>query len=691
MQENEKIIGQELTVGILRNCLVRLGKGQGSVVCISGEAGLGKSFLLSSFSDEVAANNSIDSVFVQCQPPIGNVRISSLQPLLPFQRILEKLEEKKTRTAGKRFAFDVGMTTLASVPIGGDLFYWVKEVGKAFEQYKKERKHETNRKISIGAEFYYNALYKALEKKKLALFIDDMHWCDSQSLELLTYFLENIESLPLMFVFSFNKSIVETNESPLNLFLEKNKDSANIFITELESFTLPDIREANKLYLSEYSNNPTFDEWLFQKSYGVPGTVIEYLKYFQKNTPFLPNGELSEHFSSSSFLPANIQTAFSDAVEKLDDEEKNVLSICSAEGREFTALVTSQLMNTDVLSTIKKLRSLINKTRIIKSIGAKVRYGQTTTVYEFSQAFYQSYFENGLEYEEKVALHGQIAAFLKNKYEEAENEAIKHQLAPYVAAHSTAAGDDETAKEMLLVTAQAAQNYGSTDIMEQAYESYVNLTNKLGNSEESKISKEAIAFNELFRTSSVPGLLFGKSEGSEGSETLDSRGFIDFISLRRIVVDDFLKGNFNDCADKTLTYYNSRESELRLIEQAQLLAIAVRAYLELSDMSSAETYLKKALSLTSLNTDPVAECFVNNAAALFYYRLNKINEAFTFLRKAAQRAINLPPEIRLLTISNIALIEGKINPEKTKKYYSAIKKLTRYLNFDELNADIFRN
>ncbi len=691
MQENEKIIGQELTLGILRNCLVKLSRGQGSMVCITGEASLGKSFILSEYSDEASLESNTDSVFVQCQPPIGNMKISNLQPLLPFQRIVEKLEETKTKTARKRLAYDVGMTTLASVPIGGDLFYWVKEVGKAFETYKKEKKQETSRRISVGAEFYFSTIKKHLDKKHLAFFVDDMHWSDSQSIELLGYLLEHIDEIPLMFVFSANNSVLETSASPLSLFLEKNKDSKSLFFSDLESFTMPDIRSAVKEFFPDYKANQVFEDWIFQKSYGVPGVIFEYIKYFQKNTPFTPDGELSENFGKMGYLPSTVQSAFSETIEKLGDEERNILAICSAEGREFTAMVVSQLLNTDVLTAIKKLRSLQNKTRIIKSIGAKVRYGQTTTVYEFSQAFYQTFFENSLEYEEKVAIHGQIASILKKKFDDAESESDKQQIAPYVAAHSSAAGDDETTSQMLLVTAQAAKLYDSPEIMEQAYESFRNLSKKKGTAEEKIISTEDIAFKELLRNSSSPNLYLSGMDSGPNGESLEASQFIDFNAIRRIVIEDFLAGNFTAAADKSLTYFNSRESELRISEQAQLLSVAIRAYLELKDLSSAENYVKKAQAIQGLSTEPISECFVNNATALYYFNINKIDESFNYLRKAAQRAIHLPPEIRLLTIANIALIQNKVNPDKTKKYYNAVKKMTRYLNFTELGADIFKN
>lgn len=689
MEAGQKIIGQDFSIGLMRNCIMNLSKGVGSVVAVSGDSGLGKTFFLSEFSENEIFDESTDCVFVESQPPIGNFKISNLQPLLPFQRMLEKLEELKKSSAKSRLAFDVSMSTLAAIPIGGDIFYMVKEVREAIEKYKKDKKSDDSQKMSIGAEFYYSRIKKHIEKKKLALFIDDLHWCDSQTVELLRILGDEISDLPLMIVFSVNPSILETSASPLLVFMEQFRDNVHFFNCTLESFSLQDIREAARTYLTSYKANKEFEEWLFQKSYGTPGVIIEYLKYFQKNSPFNAEGELIDSFGTEGYLPTTVHSAFSDTLEKLNDEERNLLSVCSAEGREFTALVVSNLMNTDVLTAIKKLRSLQTKTRIIKSIGAKIRYGQTTTVYEFTQAFYHSYFESSLEYEEKVALHGHIAAILKQKYEDAENEAVRQQLAPYLAAHSSASGDDETAKKMLLITAQAAQEYGSTEIMQEAYESYKMLSSKK-QKEGDNVSTEDIAFGDLLKQFQMPTIQ-GIGNGGNGSDNVEAASsFIDFSSLRRILVDEFLGAEYSSVADKSIAYFNARASNLRLVEQAQLLSLAVRAYIEIKDFSSADNYLKKALELPELNKDAIAESFVFNTAAILLNIENKLEDSLNYLRKAAQRAIHLPPEIRLLTLSNIALIQGKMDPSKSKKYHAGIKKLTRFLNFDELDEEIGR-
>ncbi len=80
-----------------------------------------------------------------------------------------------------------------------------------------------------------------------------------------------------------------------------------------------------------------------------------------------------------------------------------------------------------------------------------------------------------MEFEENTALHGQIAALLKQRYNEADAESIKSQIAPYLAAHSSESGDEQTAKEMMLKTAEGALEMGNADMVNSIYNSFKDL------------------------------------------------------------------------------------------------------------------------------------------------------------------------------------------------------------------------
>lgn len=678
-----KFIGREKNLQVIREAITKLDNGIGSIICVSGESGYGKTTLLKQVALESVNDFAIISIYVQCQAPIGNFNVSNIQPLYPFARAMEFLLNRKSLSAEKQFAINVGMTALTAIPFIGDLFYAIKELGKDWRQFKREKSSETSRRVSSATADFYDAMLSYADKKPYVILLDDMHWSDSQSIELLNLLAESINSTRILIVCSYIPSILETQGSPILSFLNQNKTNPDVKEISLEPFTMEELRQLCKVYFPNYITNREFENWLMAKSFGNVGVIAEYLLYFKRNNPFDENGNLNLNFYQEEYLPATVHSAFSQSIEKLTEEEKNILSICSAEGTEFTALVVAYLLNTDVVSTIKKLKSLQNKTGIIRSKGAQFRYGIKTTVYEFTQAFYHAFFLDALEYEESQSLHGQIADFLKRKFNEASNDAVKEEIAPYLAAHSSEAGDIETTREMLLLTAKSAQKYGNTEIIHTAYDNYKKLT---GESSNDSLNYE---FSSLISQISAQNDVLNEGSTGEDKKVAQQVFYPDFINARRNAVENFNQGNYQESIKIIINFINESQDKLNIIEKIELISILIRVYSEMKEYDKAESEYSKGIKMIENHEEPIAESFLWNSYALLKFEQGYFEEAYNILQKAAKGAMKLSEELQLMTLSNIALVTSKINPKESEKYINAVRKLARQLRFEEFEKEFF--
>ena len=694
--KKENLIGIEEHIKIFNDKLLDLKSNKGAIFCISGEEGYGKSNLINMIAESASEKlKDIKVVIIKIQAPIGNFNLGQIQPLMPFTKTMEKLITGETfnkSSALSHFLKNAGITMLASVPLIDTVFYAVKELGRDWREYQKDKSTEIKSKSkNTATRDFFDSLLSIANKSPLVICIDDFQWADVQSIELLNLFADNISEIPILLVLSYRKSILDSIASPMLEFISNKINNKTIFNLELKEFQKEEISRLAKIYIPNYKVNLSFENWLFDNTYGVPAVVIEYLKYFAENNPLDEKGELIENFYNQDFLPSNIYVNFSKSIENLSESDRNILSICSAEGREFTALVSSQLINKDILTTIKKLKHLQLKTGIIKSIGAHIRYGVKTTIYEFTQAFYKKYFEDNLEYEEKVALHGQIASVLKQKYQEADTDALKSQIAPYLAAHSVESGDNETAKSMILHSAKTAKEFGNKEIVDELFDRFNALDN--GNNLDED-NPDYMAFKEIItnfgdKLNAVDNGL--PDTDNENLPTNSGGGYIqDFSSVRKIAVEYYHKKKYGEAADYALNYYNKNIDDLRSAEKAQLLSLAIKSYLEINDMSSANRYAEIALKLVTDNNDPIAECFVMNTLAIYKYYLNDVDTAIEYLKRAANKSILLSPELKLLTLTNIALISDEIEPGKSNKYYQTIRTLTNKLNFEYFAEEVFQ-
>ena len=652
MENNYFPIGVDEELKLFQDKLNKLKAGQGSVMALEGEAGTGKSFLMMEMMKLARKDDAVISLMIENEAPIGNFNVSNLQQLKPFSTAMDSLLEGNYKSAKDRFKKRLGISILASLPITGEIFYAVKEISKDWKDYKKESSQEkADSKVSAIDEFY-NAFCSFAHKQPLVLMIDDMQWSDASSVEMIRRFVNNEQ--PILFVFTYRRSDFSDPSIPLfPLIVTENHDIKRLRLGGLDKKEVDSYFRTN---MSGFEGNEEFINWVYEKSHGNPAILHEYLHYFEKHPPFNSSGELTVNLNDVN-MPVTASAALAENINELSDDDKNLLSICAAEGREFSAYMMSKLLNTDIVDVIQKLRAIIGKSPVIRSIGANIRYGVKTTIYQFTQAFYYEYFLDGLEYEEKIALHGIVSKELKELYDLADEEE-KEQIAPYLAAHSREAENDELADKMIAASQGFSEKYTPTENDEEE-------TNAEGNA--------------------GGGNGGGDSEGTvSGTVMVGSLvDEFDFSAIRNEVLDEVFAQRYENAISKAENIYDTSANKLRLIEKVQLLTIIAKSYMGISDYSMAENTINTASQLLADKGSPQAECFILNTNALLDAEQGRTTQAMDKLREAARMSMKLPDELKLLTITNISKIVSEQDPEMSETYRKVAEGLADKLNFDE--------
>ena len=437
-----------------------------------------------------------------------------------------------------------------------------------------------------------------------------------------------------------------------------------------------------KNVFENYQQSEEFEEWIFNHSHGVPGVINEYLEYFAQNSLFDDTGKLQSDFANNEFLPSSIQQLFGEKLKHITEKEKNILAICSAEGIEFSAIVISKLLNKDILTTIKKLRAIQNKTNFVKSIGPKTRYGVMTTVYRFTQAYYHSYFEQLLEYEESLALHSQITIYLKQQYDAASKE-IREAIAPFLAAHSLKAGDNKTAEEMLIETAKTAKDYGSSEIINQTYENLIQELNNSSNFGDSKIGELLKNMAEDINIRNSNG------EENEGSANANEKiHLIDFESARKSIVNNHLANNHSLALAQINRILEDKNFLIDLYQKMQLWNLKATSYIELEEYSKTEELLNQALEISKNEKNIESECLTLNTMSILYQKINNTPKAIELLENAGNIVVHLNNNLQIITLSNIAIAMKSISPDKAMIYYNMAVKQCNTMGYLDLADDL---
>ncbi|MEI6089237.1 MAG: AAA family ATPase [bacterium] len=690
-----KLIGRNDVLELVNEKLDNLKNKRGGFVLISGDTGSGKSYTLDFLKEKIqeSAKQPGDGgcVYVTCRPPIGDFNVSTLQPLHPISLLIKELMEDRTSTPEKKLLVNVGMTLLACIPLGGEIPYAIKEIQRDWKKYREDKYKDVSEARSKAHDEYHKFILDYISKKKIVFIMDDIHWADAESIEFLWTLIEEINKLPLLIIASYNEDNSLNQNLPILSLLKKAESLENIEIfskIELKPFSKEDVFSmAHEIYFNNYIKNQEFEDWIFEHSMGVPSIISEYLEYFSKYSPFDMDGNLVTNFYNNEFLPLTVQQLFLRKLEDLTEDDKNLLALCSAEGREFSVIIVSQLLNTDVLTTIKKLRAIQNKTNIIQSIGAKMMYGVKTTVYQFTQALYHKYFEKSLEYEEAVALHSQIVTFLKYQYNNSTNE-IKELLAPYLAAHATEAGDNETAKEMLMQTAKTAKQFGSSDTIVQAYSNY---SSKFAEEDDREMDQDSFIKAMKNMAKDVELKHSGDSGDPENStQSILVDEFPDYESLRKSLIKNYMNGDLALMIAK-IDKYLSINKNINIKDEIQLFNFKAKALIDEKKYDEALKVLEEAIKRAKTEKSLESECLSLNTIAQLNLSLGNTSKALEYLEAAAALSTYVSNELRLMTVANIAVTLKHIAPSKAKKYFDTAMNQCSNFGFEQLANDLKAN
>ncbi len=275
MSSNEKrkanYIGRKDELNLLNNILKKVRSGNGKLVLVGGEAGIGKTRLIEEMK---GLSNFKDFNFL-----IGRcLYFKDTDIYLPFKEmfnqsrsILKNLEE--------RSPFSPRMKDMEDDPILHDTGDFVPMSLIPAEIEPLDRDEEPEMKIEGLLEFdkLSDFIFNLSEKGPLCLFIDDLHWADPPSIKLLQYLSHKIDDHPILIICTYRPEdlfLGEDTPHPLTdplKRLSRDKLYVPIELTRLTEIETEDLlrnileiekvpKAFSKMIFSRTSGNPFFVE-----------------------------------------------------------------------------------------------------------------------------------------------------------------------------------------------------------------------------------------------------------------------------------------------------------------------------------------------------------------------------------------------------------------------------------------------
>lgn len=632
--------------------------GRGGLVMICSEPGRGKSAVLSWLEDTFGATAPV--VRVDCHPPIGSLNTTAIRPLQPFGLAIDRLFVQSSQQARKRLALNVGMSVLSSLPIAGDLFYAAKAISQDVREYKRETAVLQEKKANAVQECA-STLRTIADKTPFILLVDDGHWSDPQSVQVLSTLVHELEQIPLLIVWTLEREISQNSNLPLETLLRNDVVRASLL--DLTAIARDAVAAIMRDALPTAAIPDAIIDAVHQRSGGNPGIVVEYARFLEAAGHVRSDGSIDTSVFDSIKLRSSDHPSADILVSDISEDDAVVLSLCAAEGREFTAFLQSALNNTDILSMIRVLRRIERTTGMIRSVGVRTRFGVRTTTYEFVNAFPYTFFVHRPEYEERKDIHQRIAQILQREYTATPHEELRAQLAVDIAAHSAEAEDIHMVEQMLGVVAGHAQDAGTPELA--SFIATTLLPSVRGG--EPDIEDEPSA------ESHAEGFAVG--EGTEQT----------FDHVVRTATNALIQGR---SAQARATAAEALESMIGLSRHERIVisCLIARADIDMGRLDDAQAVLNTVASLSDVQRSDV--CLIRNVEGILSHARGDHATALKQLRDAARLAEHLSAQSRIMTLSNIVLHMRSQNDPDVARYEALLRNLITAHGLPGLRADL---
>ncbi len=506
------------------------------------------------------------------------------------------------------------------------------------------------------------------EKRRLAVFIDNFQWADSDSIDFFNHIMQKVKQfgrayarsfLPPRFFLCIACRLDSSDEqTEVKRKIDLLQQEFSFVPIKLERLTKTQIRN----FLVELLGSENIPEALLNKvmkeSEGVPLYIHEMLKQYKDEGVLVPteNGWRFNQKMSTSSLTGKLRDILDERFLKLTEEQKRLLEFASVIGRSFDFEMLKKLSGMDESLMLDRLEEVI-----LAGIIAERREADEYRL-DFHHSKFRDYFYENLLRARKRKLHLKLGHIVERQFQHQKNPAYA-----FAAFHFTQAGKFDAAVDYYLKAGNSARAnlsfHEAVDYYRKAHDIFINNKEKFEFDEQNDHDKRLIAIMH-----SLGEMLLLAGRLSESKEILENAFDILLRSPKpetqqqvQLTFDlgelYYRLGERTQAEKMLLNAYSLVDDTEEKTSLASVCESLGKLYTEASEYDKAEKYWDKALKISDeIQNDRSKIKALTGKSYLNYFKGN-MEAAESEIKQAHEIAEKMnDPLIKVNTKHNLALV-----------------------------------
>jgi tetratricopeptide (TPR) repeat protein/KaiC/GvpD/RAD55 family RecA-like ATPase len=416
----------------LKEAVDRTLRGQGGVVFLSGEAGIGKTRL----ARELGAYASLHGMRVLYGRCPALFRMDGVPPYVLWRQVVKDYLETCTPEQLYRV---VGFCAAEVVKLVPELRQKLPTIPQSFPISPEQ---EQNRLFEAVSQFITNISREI----PLLVVLDDLQWTDPSSILLLHYLVRGVYRTSLLILGAYRSTDIDSKHPLTPVLTELNRERLLQSIL-LKRMSLNDISEMIRRLLEQDDASSEFCKMVYEKTRGNPFFAEEVVGSLKEEGVIHREGNVWKIREVSKIeFPESVKSVIKARIGRLDDECQDLLTMASFVGNDFTFEALSSVASVEEDKLLALLEKML-KTRLIKE---KLIRGEG--MYSFADTIVRDVVHDEVSLMRHKKLHCVVGCALEKVYAGKTDEHLGE-----LAYHFLEGGDRGKALDFFLKAGEKAQ------------------------------------------------------------------------------------------------------------------------------------------------------------------------------------------------------------------------------------------